>query len=130
MEAPCNTNARASDVADTELMLERFRPLIEQALAQSDEGFTFEDVADDIRAGRAMLWVGENSVAVTRLRQFSAMHVWLASGDLEDVRHMAVQAEAKAREIGCDAIMGGGRQGWFKAMQPLGWAPYVMKELG
>lgn len=111
-------------------MLEQYRPMIEAALARSPEGFSFRDVADDIGMGRATLWTGPNSVAVTRLRRFNAMWVWTAAGEAEEVKHMAMRAEAVARKIGCDAIMGGGRDGWTRVMRPLGWTPLVMKELG
>jgi hypothetical protein len=110
-------------------MLDRCAPFIEAALARSNEGFTMDDIAREVASGQAILWPGLNSAAVTYVRPMKAMHVWAAGGDLGELREMAKAAEVLSVKLGCNAIMAGGRDGWARALRPLGWNSYVLKEL-
>jgi hypothetical protein len=110
-------------------MLSHCEPYIAAALARGGEGFTFADVVREVEAGQAILWPGLNSAAVTYVRPMKAMHVWTAGGDLGELLEMARAAEVLSRNLGCDAIMAGGRDGWARALRPLGWNSYVLKEL-
>jgi hypothetical protein len=111
-------------------MLSHCEPYIAAALARGGEGFTFADVVREVEAGQAILWPGDRSAAVTYVRPMKAMHVWCAGGDLGELRNMVLEAERLSREIGCDTIMAGGRDGWARALRATGWQSYAMKELG
>ncbi len=107
-------------------MLETYRPLLQQALARSPEGFTVDDLEREISEGRALLWAGKDSAVVGYMRPFRAMHVWAAGGSLSEIRTMDAEVEKLSRALGCDAMLAGGRPGWARA---LGWDAYALKEV-
>ncbi len=104
------------------------KPYIAAALARSEEGYTFDDVARMVESGEAILCPAEKSAAVTRVRQIKAMHIWAAGGDINELRDMSHAAEKLSRDLGCEAIMACGREGWARALRPIGYRHYVLKE--
>ena len=110
-------------------MLEQYRPLIEAALARSHEGFTFEDIASEIARGDAMFWPGRESAAVTYVRPMKAMWIWCAGGNAKELAYMSASCEAEAKRLGCDVVMAGGRSGWSRVLEPIGYRPHVLKEI-
>jgi len=110
-------------------MLPHHRVLIEAALARSPEGFTVEDLNTEIEAGRAMFWAGENSAAVTYVRPMRAMWIWAAGGNARELAGMSAACEAEAKRLGCDVVIAGGREGWSRVLQPIGYQPHVLKEI-
>lgn len=118
-------------MADTAGMsLEHYRPQIEAALARSPEGFTFEDIAAEVARGDAIFWPGQESVAITYVRPMKAMWIWCAGGNANELAGMSAACEAEAKRLGCDVVMAGGRTGWSRVLQPIGYHPHVLKELG
>jgi hypothetical protein len=111
------------------LMTPHHRILIEAALARSPEGFTFDDITAEVASGRAMLWTGEQSAAVTYVRPMRAMWIWAAGGNARELARMSAGCEAEAKRLGCDVVIAGGREGWSRVLQPIGYQPHVLKEI-
>lgn len=94
--------------------------LLDEALLHAKGTHTREDVAREIAEGRLKLWVGEASVGVTEFVQFPrrrVLNVFLAGGDMDDLRRCVTGIEAYARGGGADAMMFHGR-----ATRGCGWA--------
>ena len=95
--------------------LDRARPHIEAALSYASGTHTFEDVAADISAGRAILWPGENSAVVTRIVEHPrkrTLHFFLAGGNLAELEVMLPIIMQWGRERGCSSASLTGRRGW------------------
>ena len=111
---------------------EQVLALIQQALdADPGGGLTVAQVLDERAHGRADFWVGEKSVAVCGMQRplgLREYHVWLAAGDLDELRKMEAAATTYAIEQGCERIVVHGRKGWKRA---LGYeqSPTIRKEL-
>lgn len=104
-------------------------PHIEAALRAGGEGFSLDDIRAEVASGKALLWPGKRSAAVTYIRPMTAMHIWVAGGDMSELKDMSAALEHFSREAGCDAVMAGGRDGWSRALRSLGYNSYVLKEL-
>lgn len=106
---------------------DRCEPWLIDALDRSPPTHTIDDVRTAVMRGEAKLWAGRNAAAVTQIEvhpQLKALSVWLAGGDLEELRdEMLPQAEVFAREQGCRYVAVTGRQGWARALgyRPLHW---------
>jgi hypothetical protein len=85
------------------------------AIAETNGTHTEDDVLVMLLAGKAKLWMGEKTAAITEFvtyPQMRVLNVWLAGGDLEELRKMeAEQFIPFAREQGCKRITCGGRPG-------------------
>lgn len=95
---------------------ERCRPLLEPAL---DGTWTMEAVRDELLRGRAKLWPMERSAAVTQLHDYPAgrvCRVWLAGGDLDELRDGLEVLDRYAREQRCTRIEIEGRPGWERVL--------------
>ena len=103
---------------------ERCRPWIEAALKYSGGSHTIEDVRDAVEAGRALLLAGRQSAMVCEVQtypQLKSFHVWLAGGDLAEIRSSQPKLEDYARRLGCRRISIAGRRGWVRAIEDLGY---------
>lgn len=120
--------------------LSRYRRYIESALAFNGGTHTYEDVAEMIAAGRAMLWSGPASVAVTEIIQFpqkKVLHVFLAGGEapgaLAEMEKILPIILDWAKSQGCQTATFAGRKGWEKTfLARTGWdfpTVMAMKEL-
>ncbi|HWA63622.1 MAG TPA: hypothetical protein VG939_19755 [Caulobacteraceae bacterium] len=103
----------------------RCAPFLSEALAR-DPSHSLEDVRALVEAPGAMvcLWPGERSAAVTELithPRLRELHVWLAGGDLEELRRGLPSIEAFAAALGCQRVSLFGRPGWTRALD--GYAP-------
>lgn len=114
----------------------RCRPWISAALAYTGGTHTIEDVLALIESGRALLLAGERSAMVCEVATFPRMksfHVWLAGGDLDELRNAAdTQLVELARQCGCSQISITGRRGWVRALRDQGYVEKfttVVKEL-
>lgn len=105
----------------------RCTPFIEAALERSPGTDTVDDVRALVESGDALFWPGERSAVITQLtRDF---HVWLAGGDLVEIRRMHASAEPYARAAGCARMtVCRARPGWRRALAPLGYEQQVMLE--
>lgn len=104
--------------------LERCRVWIEAALEHSGGSHTFDDVAELIREGKAQLWPAPRGCAVTEIVVYPrkrVLHIFLAGGELSQLRDMFSDAAEWAKAQGCEAMSLSGRVGWARAMAPDGW---------
>lgn len=114
---------------------ERCRGWVEAALKHAGGSHTIEDVLALIEAGRALLLAGERSAMVCEVQTFprlKSFHIWLAGGDLEELRTSQPMLEEYARRFGCSRISITGRRGWVRAVADLGYREKfttVVKEL-
>lgn len=87
-------------------------------------GWTVQDVLHEVAQGRAQLWPGERSAAVTLvldLPQAKVCEVWLAGGDLEELLRIERDVTAWAREQGCAEVVIDGRKGWGRVLADRGY---------
>lgn len=90
----------------------RAKPFIEAALEHANGTHTVEDVAAQIIEGKLLLWVGERCACVSEILLFPRkrfMNVFLAGGDLKEMKAMRAGVEAYARGHLCDGVMFAGR---------------------
>lgn len=102
----------------------RCKPWIEAALRRSTDGLTVEDIEREIAEKRMFLCVGGGSALVCQVTSppgVKKLHVFLAGGDLNEIRAFDVQLDALARSLGCSKITGTGRKGWARALGTLGY---------
>ncbi len=110
-------------------MIDANRHHIEAALAYSGDTHTFDDVKAAIIAGKMQLWVGKDGCAVTEIIQYPAkrvLHVFLASGTMEQILDMSDSAMAWGAAQGCTAMTLSGRKGWERALAPHGFVPVLV----
>lgn len=67
------------------------RDWLAASLERSPCGATLEDIAAEIRAGTARLWVGRESAAVTY--PVVAQRIWHAGGEFRDLVRLLDKAE-------------------------------------
>jgi len=97
--------------------LEEARPLIDAGLVYTGGTHLFEDVAADIAAGRMQFWSSARSICITEILQSprkKVFNVWLAAGDLGELRQMYPAVELWARQQGCTIATFTGRPGWTR----------------
>jgi hypothetical protein len=102
----------------------RCRGWVEDALVYAGGTHTIEDVREAIEAGRALLLAGRKSAMVCEVQtypQLRSFHIWLAGGDLAEIRSSQPQLEEYARRLGCSRISIAGRRGWVRAIDDLGY---------
>lgn len=107
-------------------MIERYREMIDSALAYSGGTHTFEDVQELVATGKAQLWPGNASVGVTEIVAFprkKTLNCWLAAGDLDELLVMMQYAKEWGAAQGCDAMTMSGRMGWQRVLNKHGWKP-------
>mgnify|MGYP003625766792 CR=1 FL=1 len=101
-----------------------YRELLESALERSGGTHTYEDVLDAIILGDMFFWPAEKSCMVTEIVQYPrlrALHVFLAAGDLDEIRGMESSLISFAKSIKCSALSMSGRKGWAKALKEMEW---------
>jgi GNAT superfamily N-acetyltransferase len=113
----------------------RCLPYIQAALAHSGGTHTIEDVVDGIEDGRFRFWPGGRSAAVTQTwdePRLRTLNIWLAGGDLRELRAMGVAIEEWARSHGYGRVVAGGlshKRGWLRVAAALGfesrWTTYA-----
>jgi len=108
---------------------ERCRPWIEAALAHDASGRTIGDVRKAIETGSAILLAGEKSAMVLDVLVTRTLNVWLAGGDLNEIRSADPQLVEAARAFDCGQITIMGRKGWGRALRDLGYEVLVYKEI-
>lgn len=101
-----------------------YRELLESALERSGGTHTYEDVLDAIILGDMFFWPAQKSCMVTEIVQYPrlrALHVFLAAGDLNEIRGMESSLISFAKSIKCSALSMSGRKGWTKALKEMDW---------
>lgn len=100
------------------LTLETARPLIDEGLHYTGGTHLYEDVVAAVEAGHLQAWFGPRTVVLTEILQSprkKVFNVWLAAGDLGELRVMYPGVEQWAREQGCAIATFTGRPGWERS---------------
>jgi hypothetical protein len=108
---------------------DQIRVWIEAALRYAGGTHTFEDVADNIRAGRMQLWPTQRGCAVTEIvvyPQKKVLNVFLAAGDMDQVLDGIDAVAAWGSAQGCTAMTMSGRTGWKRVLGARGWEPTMI----
>jgi hypothetical protein len=95
------------------------QPWIKAALAQLDEGFTAQDIFQMIQRREVELIMGAKSAMVVEGRKtpkLNILHIWLAGGDLDELKEGEKKFSQEWRQIGFNRICITGRVGWKKAL--------------
>jgi hypothetical protein len=103
---------------------ERCRPWIEAALPYAGGTHTIQDIKAAIDAGHMLLLAGERSAFVIEVITYprtKALHIFLAGGDLTELKSADAQMDEIAREWGCSRITIAGRRGFIRALKDLGY---------
>jgi len=111
-----------SETVDSEL--ERCRPWIESALALSGGTHLFQDVVECVKLGTMQFWNAPKGCMVTEILNYprkKVFHIFLAGGDLNQIKDFSDSAIHFAKLNGCTAMSLAGRRGWVKALADLGW---------
>ena len=101
-----------------------YRELLETALARAGGTHTYEDVLQSISVGDMFFWPASKSCLVTEIVQYPqkrALHVFLAAGDLAEIKDMETSLISFAKRLKCSALSMSGRKGWTKALKDMDW---------
>lgn len=116
-------DAATSTIALMQSMLAR-RLYIENALAYTEGTHTFDDLVVMVLQGRLLWWPLPSSFMLTEIvtyPQTKHLNVFLAGGELNEIRATQDQLIMLARMQGCQALSLSGRRGWVKALEKQGW---------
>lgn len=108
---------------------EKAAPLLARAL---EEGLDIEQVREEVEAGRAQLWTTPNSAAVCGVQVplgVREYHIWLAGGDLSELKVLEKSVCAYAHALGCVGVIIHGRRGWLRALPGYQPGRTIKKEL-
>ena len=92
---------------------ERCRGWIAAALEYTGGTHTIDDVLAAIVSGRAFLLAGERSALVCEVQvypQMRVLHIWLAGGELAELRTLNEQMDELARHLKCQRVTISGRR--------------------
>jgi len=106
---------------ETKDRLEEFRPLIERALERTNGQCTWDQLAEEVREGRAILLPSRSGKSVAVLQIVHDLHVFTASGDLGELMEMEADVTDMAKRQGFDRMTLIGRQGWERVLKYRGW---------
>lgn len=104
--------------------LGRMQYHIEAALAYAEGTHTFDDIVLMVMNNRLQFMPLANSFLITEVTvypQTKHLNVFLAGGDLDEIRAQQPALEKMAVLAGCTAITLSGRRGWIMALKKLGW---------
>jgi hypothetical protein len=114
----------------------RVRPFLEPALGYTNGTHDYIHLVEGALSGQFHIWPTENSAIVTEFHNFPKerhLHIFLAGGDLEEIKQLHDNVVQFAEAAGCQALTLTGRPGWIKALDDLGFSDnglrYVRKGL-
>ena len=96
----------------------RCEQYLEAALEYAHGAYDIETIFEGLMDGSLELWPSENAGAVTQIVEYprkKILHIFLAGGDIEELKVLYTHVELYARQIGCQAITLTGRPGWAKS---------------
>jgi hypothetical protein len=96
---------------------ERLKHVLQPALSREGDLFSLDDVWQAVQNEQAQFWPGRNSAVVTEIKVYprsKVLHVWLAAGDLDEIRGMVHMIKHFGRSVGCERIALQGRPGWSR----------------
>lgn len=104
--------------------LHRLRPAIEKALPYTHRTHEFDDIVAMVMRGEARFWTTENSFLIVERVVYPrkvVYHIFLAGGDLDELRGLHGEVTAAALADGATALTLTGRRGWVRALVDWGW---------
>ena len=114
----------------------RVRPFLEPALQYTNGTHDYIHLVEGVLTGQFHVWPTENSAIITEFHNFPKerhLHIFLAGGDLEEIKQLHDNVVQFAEAAGCQALTLTGRPGWIKALDDLGFSDsglrYVRKGL-
>lgn len=102
----------------------RCRHHIVAALQTAPGCETIEDVEACIADGSYIFFAGERSAFIAEVVHFkrkTAFFIHHGGGDLDELVNMEPKIVHLAKELGCDLVMGSGREGWKRVFQKHGY---------
>ena len=125
---PVTPQAPVADAADNLLALAKSihdrKHHIEEALSFASGTHNLDDIVYMILQDKLLWWPLDNGFMVTEIVTYPRqrhLNVFLAGGDLDEIRAMQEPLVTAAKALGCCALTLGGRKGWVKALKQLGW---------
>jgi hypothetical protein len=116
--------------------LDRLRPVIEKALPYTHRTHELNDLVAMVVKGEVRLWTTEHSFMLIERTVYPRRvhyHIFLAGGDLDELRGLHPEVIAAARADGAQALTLTGRRGWVRALVDWGWEEVyttVMLDIG
>ena len=101
-----------------------YRKMLVEALNHSGGSHTFQNIVDAVQNEVMQFWPMEKSCLVTEVINYpnlKTLHIFLAGGDLEEIKSIDSTLEFLCQEIGADYISLSGRKGWIKALADIGY---------
>jgi len=101
-----------------------YRKMLVEALNHSGGSHTFQNIVDAVQNEVMQFWPMEKSCLVTEVINYpnlKTLHIFLAGGDLEEIKSIDSTLEFLCQEIGADYISLSGRRGWIKALADIGY---------
>jgi len=98
---------------------ERLKPQIEDALGYNAGTQSLEDVKSGLERGQFSLWSNKDSVLIIETMELNSkrfINIILGGGNLEQIKDLVNQVEAKAKELNFAGVMIIGRRGWNKVL--------------
>lgn len=92
---------------------------IKRALRDTQDLFEFDDLVNYIAHGKAQLWVGEESLVITEIKDYPrglVGNVWLGTGKLTELMDSQKQLEEFFKSYKCKYIEYTGRD-WRKLLK-------------
>lgn len=116
---------------DWEVEFDRLEPHIISALKHQDR-YNLSDVKEKIRQGLFHIWSGKDAFYVSSFGEFPryrVLNLFLCGGDYNELEEMLKSIELFAKEHECKYLTGGGRKGWLRKLQHLGFEQeYMVKK--
>jgi hypothetical protein len=104
--------------------LDRLRPAVMKALPYTHRTHEFNDLVAMVIKGEVRLWTTPRSFLIVERVVYprrTHYHIFLAGGDLDELRGLHDQVIAAARADGVQALTLTGRRGWVRALLDWGW---------
>ena len=101
-----------------------YRKMLVEALNHSGGSHTFQNIVDSVQQEVMQFWPMEKSCLVTEVINYpniKCLHLFLAGGDLQEIKSIDSTLEFLCQEIGADYISLSGRRGWIKALADIGY---------
>jgi len=101
-----------------------YRKMLVEALNHSGGSHTFQNIVDAVQNEVMQFWPMEKSCLGTEVINYpnlKTLHIFLAGGDLEEIKSIDSTLEFLCQEIGADYISLSGRRGWIKALADIGY---------
>jgi hypothetical protein len=80
-----------------------------------------DEIHERLLDGRAHLWCGRNSAAVTEITDDNILRIWMAGGNLREIMSRLPDVEAFAKAVGCVGVETEGRGGWLRVLSQHGY---------